>query len=124
MVTLDEFLTEMKTFSLTRTPIRLRLKTELSQMALCGYISGVSGDTIELQSEAMDAPSFGVTLNCAGLTSIEEKGFDITVLEEFGKLFDELDAEERGRRWAKRFERAWFVRFRSGASFVIEKVAQ
>jgi hypothetical protein len=98
------------------------LKTELSRVLLRGYVASVSNDVVELESESRDIPFFRVTLVFAGVSSVEEKGFDISVLEEFGDLFDDLEPERRGKLWAERFELAWVVRFVSGATCVVEKI--
>lgn len=119
----DNFLAEMSKWAMAQTPIRFHFKSESIKLQMCGYVFGSEQGEVEIASDPREVPFSRFKFTVTGLLRAEEKGFDVAVLETFGKLFDDLPmGAERGRLEAHKFEIAWVLHFSSGAVCVLERV--
>src|SRR6476620_9597571 len=103
---LDRLFSEMSIWKMEDRPLRLVLESEFSRSLLHGYVADVrpAERLFEVKSDARDLPLWRFSIDCIGVPSVEERGFDLAVLERCGELLDDLTPEERGRLCTRRFE--------------------
>ena len=110
---LDRLFSEMSIWKIEDRPVQLVVESESSRSLLLGYVADVrpTERLFEVKSDARDLPIWRFSIDCIGVTGVEEKGFDVAVLEGCGELFDDLTPEERGRLWVRRFEVSFELAF-------------